>query len=287
MDEHILFLNMFSAYEPEPGDLQLLRDAQIIGADVDAQKRRIDVTMFAPVYISGRALHRIREQIMAVYELQDMHLFVKHPAQQLTSMEPEELMALFVEENSMTRGYLAGASWSWEGQTLTVDLRANGKKVLEECLPGVRRALQSRFDTDVTICIRASQSLDGQALFDAMEKMRRDALEELPKVTPVTKQEQPAQTQQTIFGKPFKGKSIPMQELTLDMGFVIVEGKVFNVEHKELQKRNAWVINFDITDNTSSVRVSRFLENKEAKPILEGVQVVAVVKVQGKQLIDN
>ena len=100
------------------------------------------------------------------------------------------------------------------------------------------------------------------------------------------KEEKPQETG-AIYGKPFKGKPVSMQELSLDMGTVIIEGKVFNIEHKELTKRNAWVINFDMTDNTSSVRVSRFLENKEAKPILDGVKVGSVIQVQGKPLVDN
>ena len=50
-----------------------------------------------------------------------------------------------------------------------------------------------------------------------------------------------------------------MSQVCLDMGSVIVEGKVFAVDHKELKKRNAWVISFDMTDNTGSVRVKRFL----------------------------
>ena len=38
----------------------------------------------------------------------------------------------------------------------------------------------------------------------------------------------------------------------MDMGSVLVEGNVFNIEHKELTKRKAWVVCFDITDNTAS-----------------------------------
>ena len=47
---------------------------------------------------------------------------------------------------------------------------------------------------------------------------------------------------------------------------VIVEGEVFAVDHRELKKRNAWVINFDITDYHSSVRINQFMEADKAKP---------------------
>ena len=78
-----------------------------------------------------------------------------------------------------------------------------------------------------------------------------------------------------------------MRELSLDMGTIIVEGRVFAVDHKELKKRNAWVVKFDITDNTNSIRVTKFMEAGEAKPILDNVQVGSVLRVQGKLIEDR
>ena len=48
---------------------------------------------------------------------------------------------------------------------------------------------------------------------------------------------------------------------------------MFAVEHRELKKRNAWVISFDITDYTSSIRVSKFMPGDEGTPIVNGVKV--------------
>ena len=54
--------------------------------------------------------------------------------------------------------------------------------------------------------------------------------------------------------------AVRMEELrSSDMVRVIVEGKVFAVEHRELKKRGAWVVSFDMTDYTGSVRVKQFL----------------------------
>ncbi|MBQ3251674.1 MAG: PolC-type DNA polymerase III [Oscillospiraceae bacterium] len=279
---------MFSAFEPDEATGVCFANTQILSADVDAQHRKIEMTLYSPAYIPASVMQSVRQQVMAAYGLADLRIMATFPPTEITRMEADDLMALFVAENSMTRGFLAGAQWLWDANVLTVKLRANGKKILEECIPSVKRALHAQFGVMVDIQIEAAQNLDGQALFDAMEKMRQSVLNDLPRVAePAVQAQQAAPAQQTIFGKPFKGSAIPMQDLTLDMGFVIVEGRVFNVEHKELSKRNAWVINFDITDHTSSIRVSRFMENKDAKPILEGISVGGVVKVQGKLLIDN
>ena len=287
MGEQIAFLNMFSEYQPPEPLNSVLSQAAVVAADVDPASRYISAVIHSNRYIPKRLLTQVSEDICAIYGLRDMDISAVHPADQLQSIEPEELMAMFVGVNSMSRGSLAGALWSWKGQTLLIELKANGKAVLEECVPAVRNALKERFCADVTIQIQAEENLHGQALFDAMERMRDTMISEMPQALPVQKKEQPVHNSGAIFGKPFKGSPIPMNHLSLDMGFVIVEGKVFNVENKELTKRNAWVINIDMTDNSSSVRISRFLENKDAKPILEGVKMGSVIKVQGKLMIDN
>ena len=216
-----------------------------------------------------------------------MGLSATHPAHQLPYIESGELMSLFVAQNPMARASLAGAEWSWEDTTLVVRLLANGKKMLEECIPVVSRVLRERFGVPVVIRIEAGNALEGQELFEAMERMRQDMVADLPSAPTLEKKELKQVPMDTFYGKPFKGETVPMKGLGLDTGSVIVEGKVFAVDHKELKKRNAWVISFDITDNTGSVRVKRFLENKDAKAILENVTPGKVLKVQGKLVIDK
>ena len=78
-----------------------------------------------------------------------------------------------------------------------------------------------------------------------------------------------------------------MNELELDMGVVVVEGDVFAVDHKELKKRGAWVVAFDLTDYTGSIRVNKFFPGDEGKPIVDGVKKGMHLKVQGRLNMDR
>ncbi len=288
MEKKIYFLNMFSDYEPEEALRPVLAMAEIQTADIDPEEGSVVVRLYSEAYISRRDLDRIGADIGRRYGLRRMHLMCTHPASQLPCVEPEDMMDMFVYQNSLNRGSLAGADYLWEGTSLTIRLRANGKRDLEECIPFVSRVLEERFGTPVRITVEAAQCLEGQALFDAMSQMRSSAMVDLPKI--VDREKKTAakpQESDMIYGKPFKGKAVPMQTLSLDMGSVIVEGRVFAVEHKELKKRNAWVINFDMTDNYGSVRINRFMEAGEAKPILDAVKVGSVLRVQGKLMVNN
>ena len=289
MKEKTLFLNMFSDYvPPEPLD-SLLSQAAICAADLDPISRTIDLYLQSPVYIPQWQLDQAAEDIEDLYGLSCLNIDVTFPPDQLHSIDPDEILSMFVRKNSMTRGSLAGAIWEWEGNTLTIQLRGNGKKELEEAAIPICRELSRRFDTPVEIRIEAGHALEGDALFEAMQKLRWEQLSNIkvPAAEPKTAKQEAAPVSDAIFGKPFKGEVTPMKDANLDSGGLIVEGKVFAIDHKELKKRNAWVISFDMTDYTGSVRVKSFMENTKAKPLLEQVNVGSVLRIRGDLSIDK
>ena len=289
MNRQVYLTNMFPDYEPPEELFGALSQAAIVAADIDPEMGAVSVAIHSETYIPQRLLSKAGKDIATLYGLRRLDLVASHPATELQKIEPEELMQLFVSRNSMTRGSLAGAKWEWQGSDLTIRLVANGKNELEELIPQIQTDLRERFAAPVTITVEAGKVLEGKALFEAMESMRGSLMKDLPAAA--AKQDKPkaaeAPQSDTFYGKPFKGAAVPMQDVNMDMGTVIVEGRVFNVDHKELKKRNAWVVKFDMTDNTNSVRISRFMEANEAKPILENVKVGSVLRVQGKLTEDR
>ena len=130
---------------------------------------------------------------------------------------------------------------------------------------------------------------DPQAAFRRTEEIRRKALAGLKTARP--REKKPgggAPRGKLLYGRhEIKKEPVPMSGLELDMGTVIVEGDVFSVDHRELKKRGAWVICFDVTDYTGSVRVSKFFPGEEGKPIVDGVKKGQHLLIQGKLNIDR
>ena len=288
MNQQVYLSHMFPDYEPPEELKTALSQAAIVAADIDPEERRVSVVLHSETYIPQRLMDQAARDLGASYGLRKLELTATHPETELQKMESDELMNLFVSRNSMTRGSLAGAKWEWKDAALTVKLRGNGKKELEELVPQVQNQLRERFAAPVTIAIEAGQTLEGKALFEAMESMRGSMIQAAPAIAEKKQAEaKAAAPTDAFYGKPFKGNAVPMNQMSMDMGTIIVEGVVFNVDHKELKKRNAWVIKFDMTDNTNSVRISRFMEAGEAKPILENVKVGSVLRVQGRLMEDR
>ena len=289
MNQQVYLTNMFPDYEPPEELRAALSQAAIVAADIFPESGTVETAVHSENYIPQRLLDQAAREIASLYGLRKLTLTATHPETELHKIEPEELMQLFVSRNSMARGTLAGAKWEWDGCDLTVKLVANGKEELSEHIPTVQNLLRERFASPVTITVEAGKALEGKALFEAMETMRGELLQKLPVSSGQLKKDEKAAAPQsdTFYGKPFKGVSVPMKDVSMDMGTVIIEGRVFSIDHKELKKRNAWVVKFDVTDNTNSVRISKFMEASEAKPILENVKMGSVLKIQGKLMEDR
>ena len=236
MNKTVFFLNMFSDYQPPEPLKGILSQAAITAADIDPENRSVTVTVASDTYIPQRLLSKAAGDIASLYGLRSLVVEPVYPAACLQCVEPEDLMLLFVSENSMLRGSLAGAKWTWENQTLHIGLMANGKDMIQECVPAVCRKLKDQFGVQVEIVIKAGQNLEGKALFEAMDAMRASMITSLPtNGSSAPKKEAAPVDNGAIYGKPFKGKSVPMKDMSLDMGIIIVEGRVFAVEHKELK----------------------------------------------------
>ena len=128
MNKPIHFLNMFPDYVPPESLKSVLTQAVLHAADIDPVGRKVSVDLCSAEYIPQRQLRQISGDIAATYGLREVALMAIHPVDQLEYIESEELVQLFVEQNSMTRGSLAGAQFSWEDQKLNIQLSANGNE---------------------------------------------------------------------------------------------------------------------------------------------------------------
>ncbi|MCD7929811.1 MAG: PHP domain-containing protein, partial [Clostridiales bacterium] len=122
--------------------------------------------------------------------------------------------------------------------------------------------------------------------FARTEALRAKKLQAVRREAPARKNKKPRSRPVSengmIYGKRIRGHAIPMSDLDLNLGTVCVTGKIYADNSRELKKRNAWVVSFNITDNTNSVTVSKFMENKEAEPVMKALKKGTYVTVEGK-----
>jgi len=99
-----------------------------------------------------------------------------------------------------------------------------------------------------------------------------------PKETP---RKSEGKTGEVLYGKVVKGQPTQIGQVTADMNRVIVTGKVFASDSRDIQRLGAKVLSFDMTDGTGSVRVSRFFAKEDDCAVVNKIQPGMVVTVSG------
>ena len=294
--QEVYFPVLFPEYELPAELADALSRLLVTSAEVDQAARSIRLTARSEVYIAQRALDSVADALRHRYHLRELALHVNYPESLLPEMDFRDLSQVLIRAYSPSAAILAGARWELDGETLHVHLAANGKASLAPHLPKAEAYLEAHFGVRRQIEVHAAAELEGRALFAETERLRQEAIRNAPAVTlPPEKKKASAAAasgaQSTnsdmIFGRPFGGEVTKMSELNLDMYRIIVVGKVFAVNHRELKKRGAWVVSFDVTDYTSSIRVNQFMEADKAKPIIENIQPGLWVRMQGRMTFDR
>ena len=285
------FLEMFFEYQPDEPLRAALLQAAVSHAEIDQENKSISLSVLFSEYLPAKDLQEAEQALCGLYGLHRVTIKPQYPASELQKLEGTELSRVLIARYSPAVASLAGCTWELAEGESTLYLRANGKDALLPHLPAAEQYIFERFGVRTQIKIVAGNELDGEALFAETERLRQEAARDLPAVPAATsggkKAEQPPSM---IYGKPFKGAALAMREITLDQQGerVIVEGKIFAVEHREINKRAATVVGFDMTDYTSSVRISDFMKGDTAKPITDAIQKPGMwVRVQGKVDYDN
>ncbi len=276
MSKPFPFLEMFFEYQPEEPLRAVLEQAAVCHAEIDREARSLGLHMEIPAYISAGKLEEISQNLCGLYGMRKVQINPQFPANALQAIDGQELSRVLASVYSPATAILAGCRWEVGEEQIFLHLRANGKEALLPYLNSVERYVAERFNVHTKVVVNSGAETRGEALFEETERIRREAMRDMPAL-PVAAQsapKKPAETSGMIFGKPFKGTSIPMSEVSLDndVGKVIVEGKVFAVDHRELKKSNAWVISFDMTDYTGSVRINRYMDAAQAKPIIDTIK---------------
>ena len=98
--------------------------------------------------------------------------------------------------------------------------------------------------------------------------------------------------EETLLGKPFRGEPVSIGGLNAESGDVVISGRVFGTNHRELPKHNAAVLDFCVTDGSGSIKVSKFIRDKSpdrgaVEKIRDGMYVTAVGAVNYNRYEDD
>ena len=264
-EKHLPFLEMFFQYHPAPALAEILSGWLVTGAVLDSHKRTIEAQLLCPERPEDALLAQVAQELAQVYALagvtfvpscpppapvpQQEHLPEQIPAEEAPVVSPAPSKETFLPPEE------AGAAPTGPDEALPP---------IEDLVPPPEEvpspALEELTPPSEEIPSPEEALSEQERLFRQTEELRQKAMARAKAADKETR----GFSSKRIYGtRQIKKVPRPMNTLELDMGVVVVEGDVFAVEHRELKKRNAWVISFDVTDYTSSIRVSKFMPGDE------------------------
>ncbi len=102
-------------------------------------------------------------------------------------------------------------------------------------------------------------------------------------VRPLKRSENP----DVVFGRDFEGDHIPIENITDEIGEVIIRGKVLSYDEREIAKIEKTILIFTITDLTDTIGAKIFVKTEQVGEIKEALQKGNFLKIKGVAMMDK
>lgn len=262
-----------------------------------------------------KALGVLEKSIARTYSLRRMRISPRYELSGLTESYLKTLRERMYQEIPSACGLLADSRWKTEDGELHIAMSEAARDYLKVALHSMADRIRTETGLDVPVVAVPFDDRTAKELIEAQRNARRQALEkaaaECPLPDPGQKPAKPRPAARPsgenrgfqrpkvekvaddnlIFGKLYADEPITIRDAMAEYGQVTIRGEIFFVDNKEITSKKSgkeWLkISFDITDNTNSVRVSKFFSKEQAEPIVPLLKTGAYVTVQGKITYDT
>ena len=304
--KEVSFLSLFGEYIDQ-GIAAYFDSATVESIEASLSERSVSMLVSFPAPIDSAVIKKARAELIRVMNLHRLNLGIHFPPETFDINYMTNFVKEIYEHFPASRTILEGATYNLNGDRLTVELAANGKDVLVNlgCDKFIRQTIDRRFERLIAVEFvgNASAQDDIKALEELQKKENQKLAVASPMANPVAASKVPAQKKpkektyddlpisitnaKPLFGTLIKGKPKPIKECLPEDGEVVVWGDVFSLETRESKDGRYSIINFNITDYTSSYPVKVFGEKKKCEDLVENLKDGKTVLVRGSINMDT
>lgn len=300
------FLSLFGEYIDQ-GVAAYFDTATVESIEASLADRSVSMLVSFPAPVDFAVIKKARAELIRVMNLKKLELGIHFPPETFGV----EYMASFVkeiyEQFPAAKTVLEGAEYRLNGDKLTVELSANGKDMLINlgCDKFIRQTIDRRFER--LIAVEFHSNANAQDDIKALEELQKKENEKIavaaPMADPVAVSKAPVPKkpkEQTyddlpisttnakpIFGSLIKGRPKAINDCLPEDGEVVVWGDVFSLEVRASKDGRYSIINFNITDYTSSYPVKVFGEKKKCEDLIANLKDGKTVLVRGAINMDT
>ena len=304
--KEVSFLSLFGEYIDQ-GVAAYFDSATVESIEASLAERSVSMLVSFPAPIDSAVIKKARAELIRVMNLHRLDLGMHFPPETFDINYMASFVKEIYEHFPASRTILEGATYNLNGDKLTVELAANGKDVLINlgCDKFIRQTIDRRFERLIAVefVSNVSDQDDIRVLEELQKKENQKIAVASPMANPVAVSKAPVQKKpkertyddlpisitnaKPLFGTLVKGKPKPIKECLPEDGEVVVWGDVFSLETRESKDGRYSIINFNITDYTSSYPVKVFGEKKKCEDLVENLKDGKTVLVRGAINMDT
>lgn len=304
--KEVSFLSLFGEYI-DHGVAAYFDSATVESIEASLAERSVSMLVSFPAPIDSAVIKKARAELIRVMNLHRLDLGMHFPPETFDINYMASFVKEIYEHFPASKTILEGATYNLNGDKLTVELAANGKDVLINlgCDKFIRQTIDRRFERLISVEFVSNVSAqdDIRVLEELQKKENQKIAVASPMANPVAVSKAPVQKKpkertyddlpisitnaKPLFGTLVKGKPKPIKECLPEDGEVVVWGDVFSLETRESKDGRYSIINFNITDYTSSYPVKVFGEKKKCEDLVENLKDGKTVLVRGAINMDT
>ena len=304
--KEVSFLSLFGEYI-DHGIAAYFNSATVESIEASLSERRVSMLVGFPAPVDSDVIKKARTELIRVMNLNRLDLGVHFPPETFDINYMASFGREIYEHFPASRTILEGATYNISGDKLTVELAANGKDMLVNlgCDKFIRQTIDRRFERLITVefVSNASAQDDIKALEELQKKENQKVAVAPPMANPVAVSKAPVQKKpkektyedlpisvtnaKPLFGSLVKGRPKAIKDCLPEDGEVVVWGDVFSLETRASKDGRYSIINFNITDYTSSYPVKVFGEKKKCEDLVANLKDGKTVLVRGAINMDT
>lgn len=279
-----------------------LSDGEVCSVAVSHDQRAVVCKVRFDHIVPRHALVQMQNGIREVYGLARVRLVPQYMLTELTKEYVQSLQDYLMCKSCCAQGLLAGSRWEVQGNQLHIMMLQTGLDYLSTTLRQLPELI--RTETGMEYAVETAALEQSEADTAPPVRMRKKEITQPePQMRKSVKKTEPAakrppvrkamavKKDNLLYGKLLQEPVVTIREAAASIDSATIRGEVFFVEHREIKSKNTgkeWVkIGFDVTDFTSSMRVSKFVAKEKAGELMDAIRTGLYLTIQGKVSYDT
>ncbi len=296
------FESLFGVFENEKLH-EAFCDCEIENVRISMEKKSVEIDALFPHMVTHRYIAEAQRVLCQKLLVNGVRIESHMPSE---CFGEDYFGSLIKETNELlaaSNGFFEGATCSFDGRVLHIELTHGGKDVLESigAKELMERIIMKRFRREVAIdfCGKTEIALEDEQVTEMVKKseeenLRAKGIDPASAYQPKLKEHKIVEgiplyleTAKPIYGNKITKNPKPLSEISPDEGSCVVWGDVFGFESRETKDGRSLIITFNITDGTYSYTCKVFERKEDCEIIMKRIKNGVTVMLRGDLRFDK